>query len=77
MQSLLFDKDAGGDGVVNEVLKMIPIVAAHKIIVFFKQRYRGDFDHAVESWLELTLLWIRKCAKPNRFQTSEGSASAV
>ena len=45
---LIFGKVAGGDDVVNEVVKMIPIVAVHNITHFSNPRFRADFDHAVE-----------------------------
>ena len=62
----------GGDSVVVEMIKLLPIAAVYVVTDLFQRRYAGSSFESILSWTKIVLVFINKISKPKQMKDFRG-----
>jgi hypothetical protein len=62
----------GGEKIVAEMLRLLPIAAVYIIADVFAKRYAGELVENVEAWKTIIMIFLQKVAKPQQMKHFRG-----
>lgn len=71
---LKMGKSGGGDGVVVEMVMLLPPLIIYKVASWFDNRFHGRFNSLCgpDSWSQMLMSWVKKTASPVMFAHIRG-----
>ena len=62
----------GGEAIVAEMIRLLPIAAVYIIADLFAKRYAGEDTEDIEAWRSVIMIFLQKVAKPTQMKHFRG-----